>query len=258
VVSIRGPRVIVDNVSELETLPIDVSGFSADVGQRVELDLPRSVALVSDEVIRVVVDVEPRVVTREVAAAPVDVWRLSGWICTPETVRVVLEDTGVGIPPEHLERIFMPFFTTKEVGEGTGLGLAVVHGIVTLHGGSVRVESTDGELELLDVIGLQVTAITVEGDVTFEGEVEAGGMLSLTTHDGDVHATLPAGVGADVEVSTFDGDFESDFPVRTRGIRAGRPLTFTLGSGDRRVMLQSFDGVTDGVNNSTARSWAPA
>jgi len=91
VVSIRGPRVIVDAVSEIPTLPIDVSGFSADVGQRVELDLPRSVALVSDEVIRVVVDVEPKVVRREISAAPVDVWRLSGWTCIPDTVRVVLE-----------------------------------------------------------------------------------------------------------------------------------------------------------------------
>jgi signal transduction histidine kinase len=59
-------------------------------------------------------------------------------------VRVTLEDTGVGIPPENLGRVFMPFFTTKDVGEGTGLGLAVVHGIVTLHGGSVRVESEVG------------------------------------------------------------------------------------------------------------------
>jgi signal transduction histidine kinase len=61
------------------------------------------------------------------------------------TARVIVEDTGVGIAPENLERVFMPFFTTKDVGEGTGLGLAVVHGIVTLHGGSVRVESAVGE-----------------------------------------------------------------------------------------------------------------
>ncbi|MBW1877616.1 MAG: hypothetical protein JRI25_01650 [Deltaproteobacteria bacterium] len=91
VVSIRGPRVNVDTVSEIATLPIDVSGFATDVAQRVELDLPRSVALVSDEVIRVVIDIDPRVVDREFTAAPVDVWRLSGWTCTPETVTVVLE-----------------------------------------------------------------------------------------------------------------------------------------------------------------------
>jgi signal transduction histidine kinase len=50
----------------------------------------------------------------------------------------------VGIPPEDLERIFLPFFTTKDVGAGTGLGLAVVHGIVSLHDGTVRADSEVG------------------------------------------------------------------------------------------------------------------
>jgi signal transduction histidine kinase len=59
-------------------------------------------------------------------------------------VRLTLEDTGVGIPPDNLERIFLPFFTTKDVGAGTGLGLAVVHGIVSLHGGTVRADSEVG------------------------------------------------------------------------------------------------------------------
>ena len=43
-----------------------------------------------------------------------------------------------------LEKIFVPFFTTKDVGQGTGLGLPVVHGIVTAHGGSIDVESEVG------------------------------------------------------------------------------------------------------------------
>ncbi|HYW07349.1 MAG TPA: ATP-binding protein, partial [Longimicrobium sp.] len=54
-------------------------------------------------------------------------------------------DTGPGIAPEHLERIFDPFFTTKAPGEGTGLGLALIHRIVTEHGGHVRVASAPGE-----------------------------------------------------------------------------------------------------------------
>ena len=66
-------------------------------------------------------------------------------------VRLSVRDTGCGIPEEHLTRIFEPFFTTKERGKGTGMGLAMVYGIVQNHGGAVRVTSRPGEGTLVEV-----------------------------------------------------------------------------------------------------------
>jgi PAS domain S-box-containing protein len=60
-------------------------------------------------------------------------------------VRLSVSDTGVGIPPAVLERMFDPFFTTKGVGEGTGLGLSLVHGIVIDLGGAINVITKMGE-----------------------------------------------------------------------------------------------------------------
>lgn len=59
-------------------------------------------------------------------------------------LRMVVQDTGGGIRPEDLERIFLPFFTTKPEGKGTGLGLSVSQGLVRSHGGEIVVESAPG------------------------------------------------------------------------------------------------------------------
>jgi two-component system NtrC family sensor kinase len=60
-------------------------------------------------------------------------------------VQIIIRDTGGGIAPENLPKIFAPFFTTKPEGKGTGLGLAICHGIIQRLGGEITVESTLGQ-----------------------------------------------------------------------------------------------------------------
>jgi two-component system NtrC family sensor kinase len=62
-----------------------------------------------------------------------------------QSVQIRFRDSGMGIPPEVLPHIFDPFFTTKENQQNTGLGLAVAHGILEQHGGSISVNSAPGQ-----------------------------------------------------------------------------------------------------------------
>jgi len=78
-----------------------------------------------------------------------------------EFVAIQFEDTGVGIPKQHLRDIFDPFFTSKKAAKGTGLGLSVSLGIVQRHGGDIRVESEVGKGSVFTVL-LPVTKVPAD------------------------------------------------------------------------------------------------
>lgn len=121
---------------------------------------------------------------------------------------------------------------------------ATVDGTVRLAGirGSASAQSMDGDLVLDDVDGDEVSASTVDGDVSYDGPLSRGSRVELVTHDGDVVVSIPADVSADFELATFDGEFLPQFPIRVGRIESGQPLRFRLGSGDARLGVQVFDG----------------
>lgn len=77
-------------------------------------------------------------------------------------LKLSVRDTGAGIAPECISRIFEPFFTTKEAGRGTGMGLAVVHGIIKSHGGEILVESKPGKGSTFHVLLPRIEAAAVK------------------------------------------------------------------------------------------------
>ncbi len=83
--------------------------------------------------------------------------------CKPAgMITIEVEDTGVGIPPQHLSRLFTPFFTTKPPGTGTGLGLAIAYGIIKMHRGQIYARSQIGQGTTF-VVQLPLTLPPVSG-----------------------------------------------------------------------------------------------
>ena len=106
---------------------------------------------------------------------------------TPSCVRIVVQDTGVGMAPEVQTHVFEPFFTTKAVGQGTGLGLATSYGIVAQHGGRIAVRSRVGEGSAftIDLPIVDAFAEAAEQQMSFAG-LPGGGETILVVEDEDV------------------------------------------------------------------------
>lgn len=100
----------------------------------------------------------------ELEVTPMCVTDYAG-LCPGRYVRLTVRDTGPGIPPAHLPHIFDPLFTTKAEHEGTGMGLAIVQGIVANHDGAIYVQSTLGQGTTFELYLPQQDGLVVQEDV---------------------------------------------------------------------------------------------
>lgn len=117
--------------------------------------------------------------------------------------KLTVADSGPGIDQEHLDKIFDPFFTTKGIKEGTGLGLAVVLGIVKNHGGTVRVESAPGSGAAFEIY-IPSRDVAISDDLPLADAVSGQGRILFVEDDEDQLATVPRvlkSLGYDVEAA---------------------------------------------------------
>jgi CheY-like chemotaxis protein len=122
-----------------------------------------------------------------------------------------VEDTGAGMARDVMERIFEPFFTTKPVGKGTGLGLAVVHGIILNHRGAIAVTSRIDHGTTIDIWLPEAVRQTIQRHAVSDGAAVSNGARRILIVDddvdfGDMLATTMERLGYEVAVATDPRD----------------------------------------------------
>jgi DUF4097 and DUF4098 domain-containing protein YvlB len=108
--------------------------------------------------------------------------------------------------------------------------------------GDITAEAVNGAVVLRRVRSSNVSASTINGEISYEGTLRDGGRYAFTTHNGDVVLTVPDGTNATFALATFNGEVESALPIRLTETHGGKRFSFTLGSGSARIELESFNG----------------
>jgi len=158
-------------------------------------------------------------------------------------VRLQVRDTGCGMNDDVRQRIFEPFFTTKPIGEGTGLGLAVLHGILMSHHGAVHVESAEGQGTTFELLFERVAP------------ADEGASTMFTTPLWSTAIITPRdrlAVGADAPLILLVDDEPGILRAAERGIVAAGMRVVTAGSGrDALRVLEAHQDVSLVITDQT-------
>jgi len=119
-----------------------------------------------------------------------------------DCVQLALTDQGSGIPVDQVTKIFEPFYTTKGVGQGTGLGLSQVYGFVRASGGDVRVDSIEGRGTTITLILPRTTKNPAQHVEDVQAMVAPGQHRILLVEDDDTVATTVGGMLAELGYET--------------------------------------------------------
>ncbi len=145
----RQSRLQKERVSASDYLCDLVSRFRTNLSQGVKLTCDVQSAadctmqMDPDQVERVIVNILDN--ARDAVGGCGRIWVSAHYHQSTDEICITITDDGDGIPGENMAQLFTPFFTTKEPGMGTGLGLPIAHGIVKMHRGQIEVESAPGE-----------------------------------------------------------------------------------------------------------------
>ncbi len=158
-------------------------------------------------------------------------------------VRLQVRDTGTGMDDDVKQRIFEPFFTTKPIGEGTGLGLAVLHGIVMSHGGSVYLDSAEGHGSTFELL-FSLVPPTLDGASVLYA-TPLGSTAVVTPRD-------RLAVAANAPLVLLVDDEPGVLRAAERGIIADGMRVLTAASGrEALVLLAQHDDVAVVITDQT-------
>jgi PAS domain S-box-containing protein len=177
-------------------------------------------------------------------------------------VAIEVSDTGTGMPPRILDRIFDPFFSTKEVGQGTGLGLSMVFGFVKQSGGSVEVRSAEGRGTTFRIYLPKADASVLQPSAQDDPPVQGGHETILCVEDdrkvrdyvtiqlGSLGYQVIAAANADEAIAIINDGAAFDLlftDVVMPGSMNGRQLAETVMAGRPSLRVLFTSGYTDGA-----------